>query len=301
MRSAIPPTQQPIMTIDQMTNPADESRRRFMRDILAATGWVFLGGAELVRSGPPTVTGDPKNGDKAWGRLKGRILFDGDVPERKEIDLAKSVTDPNDLAWFKSKGPVLNEEWVVDKSTKAVHWVYVWLLPVDPMGSLLVHESLKTIPEKQKVVEIDQLPTGYSKHAVAMRARQSLLMKNTGPVFHTFSFLGTNNPNLNAAMPAKTEKLLPDLKAERSALPITCTPHPWERMWLRIFDHPYFAITAADGTFEIPFCPAGECRMVVWHEAIGFRGGRDGKNGAAVTIAGAATTDVGDITIKPKA
>jgi hypothetical protein len=55
----------------------------------------------------------------------------------------------------------------------------------------------------------------------------------------------------------------------------------------------------ADGTFEIPLAPAGANRLVVWHEAIGFRNGREGRNGAPVKIEGAAVTDLGDITIKP--
>jgi hypothetical protein len=216
------------------------------------------------------------------------------------VDLDKAGLAPADLAWFKSAGPVLNEEWVVDPKTKAVQWVFVWLLPEDPKGAHTVHESLRAVPDKQKVVAVDQLPTGYAPHAVALRAGQSLLMKNTGPVGHVFNLPeGSNNPGFNVAMPPNSEKLVPDLKAERSATQINCPPHPWERMWLRVFDHPYFAVTKADGTFELPLAPAGKCRLVVWHEAIGFKGGKEGRTGAVIAVEGAAVTDLGDITIKP--
>ncbi|MFO0938282.1 MAG: hypothetical protein U0798_17390 [Gemmataceae bacterium] len=280
----------------------DESRRRFIRDFLAFTGWSFLGAAELVRSSPLSIAGDPNNADKAWGGIKGRILFDGTPPERKEVDLGKTNLGANDLTWFKSTGPILNEEWVVDPKSKAVQWVVVWLLPEDPKGTLLVHDSRKVIKEKEKAVIVDQAPKGYVPHTVALRTGQDLVMKNTGPVAHVFQMgEGSNNPGFNRAMPPQSEIKVPDLKAERHALQVGCPPHPWERMWLKIFDHPYFAVTKPDGSFEIPLAPAGKNRLVVWHEAIGYKGGKDGRNGSVITIEGGAVTDLGTITIKPVA
>ena len=42
--------------------------------------------------------------------------------------------------------------------------------------------------------------------------------------------------------------------------------HPWPTAYLAVFDHPYFAVTAPNGTFEIAGVPAGRYRMKVWHE-----------------------------------
>jgi hypothetical protein len=290
------------MAVDPVVpTPADESRRRFIRDFLALTGWTFLGGAELFRSAPRAVAGDPKNDDKGWGKLKGRILYDGDVPEAKEVDLEKVGVRGDDLKWFTSTGPVLNQEWVVDKRSKAVQWVLVWLLPEDPKGAAMaVHESLKAIDPKKKVVAVDQVPTGYSQHVTALRAGQDLLMKNTGPVTHAFKLdEGFGTPGFNVSMPSKSERLVENLTAERFTGQVTCPPHAWERMWLRVFDHPYFAVTKADGTFELPLAPTGKCRLVVWQETMGFKGGKEGRFGSVVTVEGAAVTDLGDITIKP--
>lgn len=71
-------------------------------------------------------------------------------------------------------------------------------------------------------------------------------------------------------------------------------------MWLRSFDHPYFAVTDAQGNFEIKLAPAGRCRIVVWHEAAGFAGGRAGRNGSTIEIEGAAITDIGPIKLAAK-
>ncbi len=40
-----------------------------------------------------------------------------------------------------------------------------------------------------------------------------------------------------------------------------------------VFDHPYFAVTDANGRFETPNAPARQWRLVVWHETAGYLGG----------------------------
>jgi hypothetical protein len=54
--------------------------------------------------------------------------------------------------------------------------------------------------------------------------------------------------------------------------------HPWLRGFVWAFEHPYFAVTDATGSFEIPNAPAGTWRLVVWHEAVGYLGGAPGRS-----------------------
>ena len=42
--------------------------------------------------------------------------------------------------------------------------------------------------------------------------------------------------------------------------------HPWPTAYLAVFDHPYFAVTAPNGTFRIDGVPPGRYRLEVWHE-----------------------------------
>lgn len=47
-----------------------------------------------------------------------------------------------------------------------------------------------------------------------------------------------------------------------------CEFHPWVRAYVAVFDHPYFAITDAKGSFTIDQLPAGTYMVKVWHEGM---------------------------------
>ncbi len=48
-----------------------------------------------------------------------------------------------------------------------------------------------------------------------------------------------------------------------------CNVHPWMKGYIAVFQHPYFAITGKDGTFELKNVPHGEFRIEAWHEKYG--------------------------------
>ena len=50
---------------------------------------------------------------------------------------------------------------------------------------------------------------------------------------------------------------------------VTCDAHPWTRGWIAVFDHPYFAVTGADGAFTLDDVPPGDYTLVAWHPRFG--------------------------------
>jgi hypothetical protein len=51
----------------------------------------------------------------------------------------------------------------------------------------------------------------------------------------------------------------------------TCDVHPWERAFLVVTDHPFFAVSGADGRFVIPDVPEGGYMLEAWHARYGLR------------------------------
>lgn len=45
--------------------------------------------------------------------------------------------------------------------------------------------------------------------------------------------------------------------------------HPWARAWIAVFDHPHFAVSGRDGTFQLEQVPPGRYALHTWHERFG--------------------------------
>jgi hypothetical protein len=88
----------------------------------------------------------------------------------------------------------------------------------------------------------------------------------------------------NVLIPPDGAHVLRHLKAERLPIALRDSIHPWMQGWIQVFDHPYFAVTNADGKFVIPKAPAGKYRLVTWQESTGW--GPGGKAGVSVVIPG---------------
>jgi hypothetical protein len=72
---------------------------------------------------------------------------------------------------------------------------------------------------------------------------------------------------INNKVPALTKKFdKPEMPVK-----IKCEVHPWMSAYVGVFDHPFFAVTADDGNFEIKDLPPGEYTVVAWHEKFGER------------------------------
>jgi hypothetical protein len=77
---------------------------------------------------------------------------------------------------------------------------------------------------------------------------------------------------------------------------------------VRVFNHPYYAVTNDKGEFEIKDAPAGEFRIVMYHPTANFinhdsekeGGGVAGRFGTKITIKANGVTDLGKIKLKPK-
>lgn len=232
-----------------------------------------------------------------WGGIKGRIVWGGDGEPK-----LNPITVDKDQDHCLSKGPIPNQDWVVNKENKGIRWTYVWLAPepdpADPKKKLPIHPSLKAIKEKEVV--LDQPCCMFEPHALAIREGQILIAKNSAPIAHNIRWTGgLKNAGGNLIIPAKGEHVIKDLRADRIPVTVACDIHKWMKAWVRVFDHPYFAVTDENGNFEIKNAPAGPCRLIVWHESVGWRGGKEGRNGERITIKAGETSDMGKLDLKP--
>jgi hypothetical protein len=230
---------------------------------------------------------------EGWGTLKGQVAYPGAAPAREKIAVNK------DQDHCLSKGPLYSEEYIVNPKTNGVRNVFVWLIDAsgDHNKRLPVHPSLKDA--KPADAEIDQPCCQFVPHVLGLREGQGMAFKNSAPVAHSVRVLGgLKGPEFNVILPPGAQKVVPaaDLPARPTPIAVQCDIHPWMRAWIRVFPHPYFAVTDADGHFTIKDAPAGEYRVVMWHEGEGWVNGD--KKGTPVTIKDGGETDLGKVSLK---
>ena len=248
----------------------------------------------------PVSSADDK---AAWSTVKGQIVFPAGkpVPEMKKLDVTQ------DKAHCLAKGDLLDESLAINPKTRGIRNVVVWLRPDNAMNpkATLTKEQIhpSDAARKPAVITIDQPSCLFVNRVNVGRVGDTLVAKNSAPVPHNFFWTSANNGEFNVTIPKESEWKMPQaLAAETSPIQFKCTIHPWMVGYFRVFDHPYFAVTDADGKFEIKNAPAGKFRLVVWQETVGFLGAAPGRFGQPVEIGGA-TTEMKpiDFDITPKA
>ena len=220
---------------------------------------------------------------KGWGSLSGKVTLTGKMPAVES--LVKKMMEHRDKDCCLAKDAKPNEKvdltWIVDPKTNAIANVVVWV--ESPKGTYLpTHQKYQkrddeTILDQPHCAYLPRVavftPIYIDEKGKKVPTGQALTIKNSATVAHNVRVVGGKyNEGFNVTVLAKTEidatkKLVP----QRLPLPVKCDFHTWMGAHLFVTDHPYYAITREDGTFEMPIVPAGaEVNIMAWHEGVGF-------------------------------
>lgn len=256
--------------------------------IAAALATTVAGGA-FAGSLPASLVAGAAIGQ--YGTIKGRLVYGGEkAPAAKVlVPVGGASKDPSVCA---SKTAIVSDALNVDPKTLGIEFGVAYL--VRPKGSN--PEAAKKLLEQHPTVEIDQKNCRFTPYTTAMFQDQSIKFKSTDPVGHNVHMTGFNN-SFNQMIAAGSQ-IEQKVTAERRAVTLTCDIHPWMLGYIWIFDHPFFAMTKADGSFEITGVPAGTQNLVVWQGSVGYATPK-GASGVKVEVKAGEVTDVGDIKLDP--
>lgn len=187
-----------------------------------------------------------------WATIRGRFMFDGAPPAVTPYNVNKDQA----TCMVGGHAP-LQETLLVDPASKGVANIAVFIRKVSR-----VHASAEA---KTESVLFDQKQCVFLTHVFPMTLGQAISIKNSDPVGHNTNIEGKNG--FNQTIPANETVDFKPQKQEAVPQAIRCSIHPWMIAYYLPRENGYFAITAADGSFEISNVPAGEkLEFQVWHE-----------------------------------
>jgi hypothetical protein len=185
--------------------------------------------------------------------LVGTISFDGEPPQAKHIDTS---ADPVCLKMKRN----LMTEWVVVTDGKLSNVVvYVW------------SESLKSysFAAPSQPVTLQHKGCRFEPHVLGMQAQQTLRVVNADATAHNTHPAPKANREWNQSQPPSGPDIEQRFERPELFIPFRDNQHPWEKAYVSVFEHPFFAVTGTDGSFRISGLPPGKYVIVAWHEKFG--------------------------------
>jgi len=142
-------------------------------------------------------------------------------------------------------------------------------------------------------VVIDQKGCEYLPYIAAAQTGQKVVVKNSDPVLHNVHTTpkAEGNKEMNKAQLPNAADLAFTFDKPEEFIRFKCDVHPWMFTYITVFDHPYFAVSGADGSFKIANVPPGKYKVVANHR-------KGGKVEKEIEVKDGATT--ADFTIELK-
>ena len=168
----------------------------------------------------------------AAGTITGTVTYEGKVPVLKPLDVAAEPV-------CAKKHPTVPNEVLVLGPGNTMANIMVRVVGGLPAG--------KTYPPPAQPLVMDQQGCQYVPHVMGIMVGQQF----------------------NLAMPPARKEATATFGKEEGMFVIKCDVHPWMRSYIGVFSNPFFAVTKADGKFEIANLPAGTYQVEAWHERLG--------------------------------
>lgn len=206
-------------------------------------------------SGPTASTGGKTySGDT--GTISGAIAYNGTPPAPKKIDTS---ADPV----CGSKNPNLQTEDTVVNNGKLAN-TFVYIKEGTATDGTKIGDYAWTTPTTP--VTLDQNGCHYRPHVLGIMANQKLVITNSDPTQHNIHPTPKNNPEWNQTQPNGAPPIEKTFARAEVLIPVKCNQHPWMKAYIGVLKHPFFAVSAEDGTYTIKGVPPGTYTVVAWHE-----------------------------------
>jgi hypothetical protein len=124
----------------------------------------------------------------------------------------------------------------------------------------------KTFAPPTNVVTMETIACQLHPYVVAARTGQAIQFQNNSSFLENLHFTPRLNGERNYALGPKNTSLSTSFDLAEDFIRIKGDAHPWFFGYVCVVDHPYFAVTGADGKFQLPDgLPDGEYTLEARH------------------------------------
>ena len=211
--------------------------------------------AAAAKEGGAATTAPAVNAAGAMGSsvVTGKITFEGTAPANEKVKMT------SDAYCAKQHQTEVSKDEVLVGADKGLANVFVY-----------VKDGVKgTYPAPAVNAKIDQNGCTYHPHVFGMVAGQSLDILNSDATLHNIHALPEKNEPFNLGMPVQGMKYTKKFDKPEVMVKIKCDVHGWMSAYVGVLPHPFFAVSAPDGTFSIKDLPPGTYTIEAWHEKLG--------------------------------
>lgn len=211
------------------------------------------------------------------GTITGKVTFDGPAPELKKIDMSQDANCAG------SAGDKSADDVLVADGKLANVFVYLKGGPVDKFS----------FPTPSDPVTLDQQGCRYHPRVIGIQTNQPFKVTNSDSTTHNIHPSPKVNQEWNQMQAQGSPPIEKKFSRPETLIPVKCNQHPWMKANIGVLAHPYFAVSAKDGSYTIKNVPPGTYTLVFWHET-------KGEQTQQITIA-AKESKTQDITYKASA
>ena len=191
------------------------------------------------------------------GLITGKAMFDGKIQPGRKVDM-----DGDPQCANLHKNQVLDESIAVSNQGANALLANVFVYIKQGL------EDKKFEPSADQV-EINQQGCWFGPRVLGIQVGQTLKVTNSDPLTHNIHPVAIVNREWNQSQPAGAEPFVRRFTRPEVMIRVKCNIHQWMHAWIGVVEHPYFAVTGKNGSFELRNVPPGNYILEAWHEELG--------------------------------